>query len=142
MIYEIKNNTIFVYDKSQFNPEHILECGQVFRFGKDKNNNYYVISKNNKATIVETKTAYEIHSTAPEYFVNYFDQMSKNADGKGYVHNCFTCLGQYLYLIDECFKDTDYNPMIKYFDYKENKFKFYILFKNQSNLQLLFTHDT
>lgn len=60
-------------------------------------------------------------------FVNYFDQMSKNADGKGYVHNCFACLGQYLYLIDECFKDTDYNPMIKYFDYKENKFKFYTI---------------
>ncbi len=73
MIYELKNNIIYVYDKSQFNPEHILECGQVFRFGKDAFGNYFVISKENKATIIETENAYEIHSNNPEYFIHYFD---------------------------------------------------------------------
>ena len=73
MIYEIKNNIIYVYDKSQFNPQHILECGQVFRFQKDENQNYCVISKDQKATIIEIETAFEIHSTNPSYFVDYFD---------------------------------------------------------------------
>lgn len=73
MIYEIKNDIIKVLDKSQFDPEHILECGQVFRYGKDSNNNYFVISKNNKATIIERDSHYEIISNNPSYFVNYFD---------------------------------------------------------------------
>ncbi len=73
MEYIIKNNIIYIHDRTQFNPKHILECGQVFRFGKDKNNNYFVISKNNKATIIETDNCYEIHSNNTEYFVNYFD---------------------------------------------------------------------
>lgn len=73
MIYEIKNNIIYVYDKSQFNPKHILECGQVFRFGTDTNGNYFVLSKDKKATIIDCNTHYEIHSNDAEYFVNYFD---------------------------------------------------------------------
>ena len=73
MIYEIKNNTIFVYDKTQFNPKHILECGQVFRFGIDSDRNYYVISTNKKATIKNCDSHYEIISDNPKYFVHYFD---------------------------------------------------------------------
>ena len=73
MIYKIENNIIKVYDKSQFNPKHILECGQVFRFGLDDNNNYYVLSKNYKATIIENDNYYEIISNNPDYFVEYFD---------------------------------------------------------------------
>lgn len=72
-IYQLKNNIIYVLDKTQFNPKHILECGQVFRFGKDENGNYFVISKDQKATIVETETAYEIYTTNPEYFIHFFD---------------------------------------------------------------------
>lgn len=73
MIYEIKNKDILVNDKTQFNPKHILECGQVFRFGIDENKNYYVISKDKKATIVEYENYYLIKSNDPNYFVNYFD---------------------------------------------------------------------
>lgn len=73
MIYEIKNNIVCVYDKTQFNPKHILECGQVFRFGKDNDDNYYVLSKNHKAIIIEKQSHYEIVSDNPEYFVHYFD---------------------------------------------------------------------
>lgn len=73
MIYNIENGIIKVTDKSQFNPKHILECGQVFRFGKDENDNYFVISHNNKATIIEKNDCYEIISNNPNYFVEYFD---------------------------------------------------------------------
>lgn len=73
MIYKLENNKIIVTDKTQFNPKHILECGQVFRFGKDENDNYFVISKDSKATIVEKENCYEILSNNPAYFINYFD---------------------------------------------------------------------
>ncbi len=73
MIYELKNNVIKVLDKTQFNPEHILECGQVFRYGKDDNGNYFVVSKNHKASIVEKDSHYEIISNNPDYFIEYFD---------------------------------------------------------------------
>ena len=59
MIYKIEKNIIKVLDKTQFNPKHILECGQIFRYGKDENNNYYVISLNKKATILEKDNCYE-----------------------------------------------------------------------------------
>ena len=73
MIYEIKNNIIYVYDKSQFNPKHILECGQVFRFQKNESGNYSVIAKDQKATILETENSFEIHSTNAKFFTHYFD---------------------------------------------------------------------
>ena len=72
-LYTIKDNIIYIHDKSQFNPKHILECGQVFRFGKDDDGNYFVISSDKKAKIIETSSNYEIHSNNPNYFVNYFD---------------------------------------------------------------------
>lgn len=73
MIYEICNSDIIVHDKTQFNPEHILECGQVFRYGKDENGNYFVISNHSKATIIEFDDYYKIVSDDPTYFVHYFD---------------------------------------------------------------------
>ncbi len=73
MIYKLEKDKIIVTDKSQFNPKHILECGQVFRFGTDEQGNYFVISKDFKATIIEKENCYEIVSNNPEYFVKYFD---------------------------------------------------------------------
>lgn len=73
MIYKLEKNIIYVLDKTQFNPEHILECGQVFRFGKDGDGNYFVISKCYKATIIEDESCYKILSNNPEYFIEYFD---------------------------------------------------------------------
>lgn len=73
MIYKIEHNDILVFDKTQFNPKHILECGQIFRYGKDKNENYFVISKDKKATIIEQSEHFVIKSSDPEYFVSFFD---------------------------------------------------------------------
>ena len=73
MEYKIQDNKIIITNEDHFNIEHILECGQVFRFGIDENKNYYVISKDKKATIVEYENYYLIKSNDPNYFVNYFD---------------------------------------------------------------------
>ncbi|MBQ8425263.1 MAG: DNA-3-methyladenine glycosylase 2 [Clostridia bacterium] len=73
MIYSIENNNIRVYDKTQFNPKHILECGQVFRYGINDDGNYFVYSNKYKATILEKPEYYEIISNNTDYFVNYFD---------------------------------------------------------------------
>ena len=73
MIYKIENKDIIVYDKTQFNPKHILECGQVFRFGQDENSNYFIISQDKKATIIEKDDSYVIISSHPDYFVEFFD---------------------------------------------------------------------
>ena len=37
MNYKIEDNKIIIEKNEDFNPEHILECGQVFRFGKIDN---------------------------------------------------------------------------------------------------------
>ena len=71
--YEVIDDDIYVYDKSQFNAKHILECGQVFRYGIDENGNYFVISNRFKATIFEEENYYKIQSNNTEYFINYFD---------------------------------------------------------------------
>ena len=75
MIYTIEDKKIKVLDKTQFNPKQILECGQVFRYGIDEKGNYYVYSKNKKATIVECANYYEIITNENDipYFINYFD---------------------------------------------------------------------
>ncbi len=85
MIYKIENNKIIVFDKSQFNPEHILECGQVFRFGKNESGDYFVLSNSHKATITETPLTYEITCDDTEYFVNYFDLKTDYNIAKQYL---------------------------------------------------------
>jgi len=97
MIYKIENNIIKVYDKTQFNPQHILECGQVFRYGINENGNYYVFSGKFKATIIETNDCYEIHSNNIDYFIHYFDLNTDYNEIKNYLS-----------------KNKVLNPMIQY----------------------------
>ena len=73
MEYKVDNNIITIIDASQFNPQHILECGQIFRYQKLNANDYVVFSKDKKAVIQKTKTGYQIISNYPDYFVNFFD---------------------------------------------------------------------
>ena len=70
--YEITNNKITVYDLSQFNIEHILECGQTFLY--EKHNEYYeVVSGSEMARIFSYTNKVEIFCTNENYFENYFD---------------------------------------------------------------------
>lgn len=70
--YELTNNKIIIYDLSQFNIEHILECGQVFLYEK-KENYYEVLSGGEMARIFSYPNKVEIICTNTKYFENYFD---------------------------------------------------------------------
>ncbi len=72
MIYTKGENFIEIEDKSQFNIEHILECGQVFCYEK-KEDRYVVFPENKYAEIVEENDKIRIYTKDVEYFVNWFD---------------------------------------------------------------------
>ena len=73
MQYNILKDKIEIIGKDDFNPFHILECGQIFRFHKNDKGNYIVYSMNKKAEIEETETGYDILTNDPEYFVQFFN---------------------------------------------------------------------
>lgn len=72
MLYKKFKNKIEIYDKSQFDPQHILECGQVFSFEKIKNG-YVVFPGENFATIMSKNEGFQIETSNPDFFENYFD---------------------------------------------------------------------
>ena len=57
MLYKKFKDKIEVYDKSQFEPQHILECGQVFCFEKT-DRGYVVFPSENFAEITEKDDCY------------------------------------------------------------------------------------
>ena len=71
MKYIIKKNIIFV-EKQDFNPKHILECGQIFSY-EFVDNHYIVYSADKKAEIFEEANEYKILCSDVEYFKNFFD---------------------------------------------------------------------
>lgn len=72
MKYVKEKNKIVVFDKEDFNPEHILECGQVFCFDK-KEKSYVVFPQDKYALIIEKNDCYEIETEDVDYFEDYFD---------------------------------------------------------------------
>lgn len=72
MKYVKEKNKIVVFDKEDFNPEHILECGQVFCFDK-KGKSYVVFPQDKYALIIEKNDCYEIETEDVDYFEDYFD---------------------------------------------------------------------
>lgn len=72
MDYKINADNIEIFGKEDFNPEHILECGQIFSYEKT-NEGYTVFSKDKKAEICETSHGYIIKTDQPLYFENFFD---------------------------------------------------------------------
>ena len=73
MKYHIGDNFIEVEGREEFDPRHILECGQIFRFYVNNNGNYVVLSKDKKAEIVETEIGFMIYTDCPDYFVKFFN---------------------------------------------------------------------
>ncbi len=73
MEYKLEKDKIVIIGREDFNPEHILECGQVFSFFKNEKGNYVVLSTDKKAEILENETGFVIETETPEYFENYFD---------------------------------------------------------------------
>lgn len=71
--YKLDKDKIIITGKEDFNPKHILECGQIFRFYKNEKNNYVVLSQSNKAEIEETENGYMIYTQNTEYFKEFFN---------------------------------------------------------------------
>lgn len=72
MNYILEKNEIKIFGKEDFNPEHILECGQIFSYEK-KTGNYFVYSQDKMAEIVENSDGFVIKTKDPRYFENFFD---------------------------------------------------------------------
>ncbi len=74
MKYEVTNDKIILTDADTFTPDGVLASGQVFRYGHEKDGTWWVISGDNIAKICEiTPKNYEICTTNPKFFANYFD---------------------------------------------------------------------
>lgn len=72
MKYEIVKDGIKIISKDEFNPQHILECGQVFSFEK-RGEKYIVYPQNKYAEIEENQDYYFIKTKDVQFFVDYFD---------------------------------------------------------------------
>lgn len=62
----------FDFDAQYFNPEHTLECGQVFRFTPFKNG-YLVLSADKACYVHSDGIKTVVESGDGDYFYNYFD---------------------------------------------------------------------
>ena len=72
MKYILEKDCIKIYDKEDFNPEHILECGQVFCY--DKIGDEYIVYPQDKvARIKEFDDYYLIKTKNPSFFEFFFD---------------------------------------------------------------------
>lgn len=72
MKYNLGKNFIEIVGKEDFNPEHILECGQIFSYQK-LNDAYQVFSRDKMAIVTELENGFLIKTENPSYFENFFD---------------------------------------------------------------------
>ena len=62
----------FDYDAKYFNPEHVLECGQTFRFRPFKDG-YFVNSADKACYVYSDGVKTTVECDDADYFYNYFD---------------------------------------------------------------------
>ncbi|MDR0696741.1 MAG: 8-oxoguanine DNA glycosylase [Christensenellaceae bacterium] len=72
MIYETNDSGIVVHDLTDFNPKHVLECGQVFRYTKISKG-YRVFSQNFTCILIIDANRVIINTSNTDYFIKYFD---------------------------------------------------------------------
>ena len=72
MKYQISKNKITIFDKVDFDPVHILECGQFFAYQKTESG-FDVFSQDKFAKVLENEKGYEIITKNTLYFENFFD---------------------------------------------------------------------
>lgn len=70
--YIKENDRILICDKSDFNIDDTLLCGQIFSYQKTLEG-YDVFSKDKRATVIEKENGYEIITKDVDYFENFFD---------------------------------------------------------------------
>jgi len=71
-MYGISNGQILIEDTTDFVPEHILGCGQTFRYIKTESG-YKIFSKNLFCSLIYDNHRVIISSNQLGYFANYFD---------------------------------------------------------------------
>lgn len=71
-IYKIDKNEITITDISEFDIEHILDCGQIFTY-KRIGDDFIVYSDKDIAVVRKVDDFYKINTSNVEYFVNFFD---------------------------------------------------------------------
>jgi len=73
MHYQMIENGIFVPESGQFDPTHILECGQIFRYVQNADGSYTVYSRDKRCIVQRAENGWNILTSDPDYFVYYFD---------------------------------------------------------------------
>lgn len=67
-----EKNCLVIKNKNDFNPQHLLECGQVFSYKKE-DEKYIVFPQDKYAEIIEEKDSFKIITEDVEFFADYFD---------------------------------------------------------------------
>lgn len=92
MKYVKTKDKIIITDLTNFNAQHIMECGQVFRYKKI--NNDYIIYSTDKFAVIKhnfNKNNIEILTKDVDYFENYFDlKQNYSFIKQSILNNCKT----------------------------------------------------
>lgn len=72
MDYKIYDNGIEIFDRENFNPKHILECGQIFRYQSGQTG-YKILTNNINCRLICKKDHDIISTNNPLEFVHFFD---------------------------------------------------------------------
>jgi len=80
-IYLERDKEIEIIDISEFNIEHILDCGQIFRY-KKRDNGYIIYAKDQKIEVYCQKVGYKIIAQNLEFVKKYFDLYNNYANIK------------------------------------------------------------
>lgn len=72
MQYQVTERGIVIHDVEQFDPVHILSCGQIFRYAED-DGVFTVYTRDKRCRIVRDACAWIILTNDVPYFVEYFD---------------------------------------------------------------------
>ena len=93
MDYKIINNKILIEDTSEFNPKHIFDCGQVFRY-LNCDSSYKIFSKKSFCSLIYIQGCVTIVSEEPKLYKKYFDLDNNYAKIKQELLNAFPNMQQ------------------------------------------------
>ena len=89
-VYE-ENNTVILEGVADFNPKHIFECGQCFRWHKEADNSYTGVAKGRVINVSQKDNKIYLDNTNlkdfEEIWYNYFDLETNYTDIKNTLKN-------------------------------------------------------
>ena len=76
-----EKNKIIITEQNNFEPCHIFECGQAFRWEKERDNSYTVVAKGKVINVAKENNNIIINNTNEEDFYNiWLDYFDLNTD--------------------------------------------------------------